>query len=139
MFWSSNKKLAVAVTCSDWRLHRRNVDLNTRIGKAVGCGRVDMVVLPGPDGLLLPDRAGEWAAVRAQAGLLAKAHSADVLAVVAHQRCAGHPVSDEAHETDVVAAAKALKAALNFAGPCYALIATYRSDSDWGLKTIGKY
>jgi carbonic anhydrase-like protein len=139
MLWGSNKKLAVAVTCSDWRLHQRKVDFNTRIGNAVGCGRVDMVVLPGPDGLLLAERAGEWAAAQAQTGLLAKAHHAVALAVVAHQRCAGHPVDDGQHEIDVAAAAKALKAALDFEGPAYALVATYNSDSDWGLKTIGKY
>jgi len=137
--FGQNKKLAVAVTCSDWRLHQRRVDFNSRIGKEVGCGRVDMVVLPGPDGLLLAERAGEWAAAQAQSDLLAKAHQADVLAVIAHQRCAGHPVDDHQHEVDVVATAKALKAALNFAGPAYALVATYKSDSDWGLKTIGKY
>src|SRR5580692_9073633 len=121
MFWFSNKKLAVAVTCSDWRLHQRKVDFNRRIGKAMGVGRVDMVVLPGPDGLLLSDRVGEWASTRAQTELLANAHHAAALAVVAHQRCAGHPVSDPQHETDVEAAAKALKAALAFAGPVYAM------------------
>ncbi len=139
MLWGKNNKLAVAVTCSDWRLHQRAVDFNTRIGKAVGCGKVDMVVLPGPDGLLLPTRVGEWQAALGQVELLANAHHAAALAVVAHQRCAGHPVDDAQHETDVVNAAKALKGALNFAGPAFALVATYGSDSKWGLKTIGKY
>ncbi|HEY2068955.1 MAG TPA: carbonic anhydrase [Rhizomicrobium sp.] len=139
MFWGSNKKLAVAVTCSDWRLHQRKVDFNARIGKAVGCGKVDMVVLPGPDGLLLSARVGEWKAAQGQVDLLAKAHHAAALAVVAHQRCAGHPVDDAQHEKDAAAAAQALKSVLVFAGPVYALVATYRSDSAWGLKTIGKY
>lgn len=139
MFWGKKAKLAVAVTCSDWRLHQRGVDFNTRIGKAVGCSKVDMVVLPGPDGLLLPTRVGEWQAALGQVELLANAHHAAALAVVAHQRCAGHPVDDAQHETDVVNAAKALKGALNFAGPAYALVATYSSDSKWGLKTIGQY
>ena len=139
MFWSTNKKLAVAVTCSDWRLHQRKVDFNGRIGRAVGCPRVDMVVLPGPDGLILPKRVGEWEAALGQVDLLATAHHADALAVVAHQRCAGHPVDDAQHDIDAAETAKALKTALKFEGPVYALVATYRSDSDWGLKTIGKY
>ncbi|HTQ13765.1 MAG TPA: carbonic anhydrase [Rhizomicrobium sp.] len=138
MLWGKNEKLAVAVTCSDWRLHQRAVDFNTRIGKAVGCGRVDMVVLPGPDGLLLPKRVGEWEAALSQVGLLADAHKAVALAVVAHERCAGHPVTDPEHLVDVVAAAKALKGALGFSGPAYALIATYRSDTDWGLDQVGR-
>lgn len=139
MLWSRKAKLAVAVTCSDWRLHQRAVDFNTRIGKAVGCGKVDMVVLPGPDGLLLPTRVGEWQSALGQVELLANAHHAAALAVVAHQRCAGHPADDAQHETDVANAAKALKGALNFEGPAFALVATYSSDSKWGLKTIGQY
>ena len=139
MFWSRNKKLAVAVTCSDWRLHQRVVDFNTKIGNAVGCARVDMVVLPGPDGLILPKRVGEWQAVQGQVDLLAKAHHAEALAVVAHQRCAGHDVSDAQHEIDVAEAAKALKAALSFAKHVYAIVAVYRSDSDWTLKAIARY
>ncbi|HEX3674395.1 MAG TPA: carbonic anhydrase [Rhizomicrobium sp.] len=139
MLWGNGNKLAVAVTCSDWRLHQHKVDFNRRIGRAVGCGKVDLVALPGPDGLLLPDRAGEWAVAEAQVDLLAKAHQAAALVVVAHQRCAGHPVSDPEHEVDVAATAKALKSALAFEGPVYALVATYRSDRAWGLKTIGRY
>ncbi|MGH6870225.1 MAG: carbonic anhydrase [Rhizomicrobium sp.] len=139
MLWGKNDKLVVAVTCSDWRLHQRKVDFTSRIGRAVRCGRVDMVVLPGPDGLLVPKRVGEWEAALSQVGLLADAHHAHALAVIAHQRCAGHPVSDAEHEVDAVAAAKALKGALAFAGPAYAIVATYGSDSDWGLKTIGKF
>lgn len=139
MLWGNKAKLAVAVTCSDWRLHQRAVDFNTRIGKAVGCGKVDMVVLPGPDGLLLPTRVGEWQSALGQVELLANAHHAAALAVVAHQRCAGHPVDDAQHETDVANAAKALKGALHFEGPAFALVATYGSDSKWGLKTIGQY
>jgi hypothetical protein len=100
-------------------------------------GRVDLVVLPGPDGLLLQERSTEWQAAKGQVKLLADAHHAAAIGVIAHQRCAGHPVDDAQHEKDVAEAAKALKSALGFAGPAYALVATFRSDSDWGLKEIG--
>jgi hypothetical protein len=139
MFWNRKKKLAVAMTCSDWRLHQRVVDFNGRIGKATGTGEVDLVALPGPDGLLKPERAGEWEAAKGQVKLLADAHHAAALAVVAHQRCAGHPVSDGEHNHDVQAVAKNLKESLGFSGPVYALVATYKNDRNWGLTEVGRF
>jgi hypothetical protein len=137
MFWNRKKSLAVAMTCSDWRLHQRVVDFNGRIGKATGTGEVDLVALPGPDGLLNPERVGEWEAAKAQVKLLADAHHAAALAVVAHQRCAGHPASDGEHDRDVQAVAKKLKESLEFSGPVYALVATYKNNRSWGLKEVG--
>ena len=139
MFWSRRKKLAVAVTCADWRLHQPAVDFNRRIGKAVGVKCVDLVALPGPNGLLRPERSTEWNAALGQVKLLAEAHHADSIAVVAHQRCAGHPVSDEEHNVDAATVAKELKEKLGFSGPVHALVATYRSDTKWGLKAVGTF
>jgi hypothetical protein len=139
MFWNRKKKLADAVTCADWRLHQRVVDFNTRIGRATGTRQVDLVALPGPDGLLRPERAGEWEAAKGQVKLLADAHHASAIAVVAHQRCAGHPVSDQEHDHDVQSVAKAIKETLAFPGPVYALVATYSSDRRWGLKEVGRF
>jgi hypothetical protein len=139
MLWGRNKNLGVAMTCSDWRLRQPSVKFLSRIANAVGVGKVDLVALPGPDGLLLDQRSGEWQAAKGQVKLLADAHHAAAIAVVAHQRCAGHPVDDVQHEKDVAETAKSLKAALGFEGPVYALVATYKSDSDWGLKEIGRF
>jgi hypothetical protein len=139
MFWKTKKSVAVAMTCSDWRLHQRIVDFNGRIAKATGTGQVDLVALPGPDGLLKPERAGEWEAAKAQVKLLADAHHAAALAVVAHQRCAGHPASDGEHDRDVRETAKKLKESLGFSGPVFALVATYKNDRNWGLKEAGRF
>jgi hypothetical protein len=139
MFEQSDKNVVVAMTCSDWRLHQHEVDFNRRVGRAMGASRVDLVAIPGPDGLLLKSRSGEWQAAQGQVKLLADAHHAVAIAVVAHQQCAGHPVDDAQHDSDVAAAAKTLKAAIGFAGPAYALVATHRSDSDWGLKEVGRF
>jgi len=134
MWWNRHKKLGVAVTCADWRLHRRRVDLNARLARQLRVGGVDITAVPGPDGLLRPERAGEWKAVCDWAKLLVTAHHAEALAVVAHQRCAGHPVSDMEHDDDVVEVARALKEAIGFAGRTQALVATYHNDAKWGLK-----
>src|SRR5579885_1727081 len=130
------RKLGIALMCSDWRLHQGRVDLNWKIARALKVRGVDVVAVPGPDGLLAPARETEWRSAVRQIAVLAKAHDSVALAVVAHQRCAGHPVSDDEHEIGVAAAAKALKEALKFAGPVAAMVATYRSESNWGLKKI---
>ena len=127
------------MTCADWRLHHRGVDFNARIGRTTGTREVDLVALPGPDGLLKPERAGEWEAAKGHMKLLADAHQAVALAVVAHQRCAGHPVSDGDHDLDVQAVAKSLKESLGFSGPVFALVATYTNDRKWGLKEVARF
>jgi hypothetical protein len=138
MFGRRHKKLAIAVTCADWRLHQRTVDLNRRIAKTLKVDGVDLLALPGPDGVLLANRAGEWQALVGQVSLLIGAHSPTALALIAHQRCAGHPVSDDEHDKDVVAAARALKEKTGFAGPVSAMVAVYHNDTNWDLKTVAK-
>jgi sugar phosphate isomerase/epimerase len=133
------KKLGIALMCADWRLHQGKVDLNRKIARALKVHGVDVLSVPGPDGLLLPARETEWKSAVRQVAVLNKAHAPAALAVVAHQRCAGHAVSDEEHETDAAEAAKALKSALAFAGPVAAFVATYKSDNSWGLKKIAEF
>ena len=55
---------------------------------------------------------------------------------VAHQRCAGHPVSDDAHVGDVAKTADALKRETGFMGRVAAMVAEYRSDLNWNVKTV---
>ena len=136
MFWRKHRKLAVVLTCADWRLHHGRVELNKRLSRMLGVGGADLIAVPGPDGLPLPARDFEWKATLAQIKLLIGAHHPTALAVVAHQRCAGHPVSDADHDRDVAAAAKALKAETSFEGPVAAIVAVYNSDSNWGLKRV---
>ncbi|MDE1939517.1 MAG: hypothetical protein KGI68_10885 [Alphaproteobacteria bacterium] len=139
MWGQKHKKLAVALTCADWRLHQRKVDLNSRLAKLLGVHGVDLIAVPGPDGLTKPERSSEWQATIGQTKLLIGAHAPRALVVAAHQRCAGHPVSDAEHETDVLATAKALKAETGFDGPVRAVLAVYHSDTAWALKPIGEF
>lgn len=132
-------KVAVALTCADWRLHHSRVDFNRRIARMLKVGGADLIAVPGPDGLLKPERESEWQVALAQIKLLIGAHHPQSLTVVAHQRCAGHPVSDEVHEADVATTAKGLKAETGFEGPVVAIVAVYRSDAKWDLKKIGVY
>ena len=136
MWGKKHRKLAVALTCADWRLHQRRVDLNARLARLAGVGGVDLIAVPGPDGLIRPERKSEWQTAMAQIKVLIGAHAPSTILVVAHQRCAGHPVSDGEHDADVAATAKALKAETGFDGAVRAVIAVYRSDVDWDLKPI---
>jgi hypothetical protein len=139
MWWRRHKELAVALTCADWRLHQPAVNFNGRLARALGVDGVDLIAVPGPDGLLRSERAAEWRAAVDQIKLLIQAHAPKTLAVVAHQRCAGHPVSDDEHVEAVAAAARALKAEAGFAGPVHALVAIYHSDRKWGLQEVGTF
>lgn len=136
MWGKKHNKLAIALTCADWRLHQRKVDLNARLAGRLGVTGVDLIAVPGPDGLIKPERQVEWQTAVAQIKLLIGAHSPQVIAVVAHQRCAGHPVSDLEHDSDVAATARALKEATGFSGPVRAMVAVYHSNSSWELKDV---
>ena len=139
MWGKKRKQLAVALTCADWRLHQKKVDLNSRLAKLLQVQGVDVVAVPGPDGLLKPERAAEWKAAVGQIKLLIGAHAPQALVVAAHQRCAGHPVSDGEHEADVRATAKALKAETGFAGPVRAVLMVYHSDTSWDVQPVGQF
>jgi len=139
MFWRRHKKVAVGLMCADWRLHQKSVELNSRIARQLGVGGVDVIAVPGPDGLIKPEREAEWQTALGQITLLIGAHKPEALAVIAHQRCAGHPVPDDVHDADVQSTAKALKEKTGFAGPVVAMVATYTSDANWGLKKVGVF
>ena len=139
MWGRKHTTLAVALACADWRLHQHKVALNSRLAKLLGVHGVDLVAVPGPDGLVKPRRGAEWQAAVGQIRFFIAAHAPLVLVVVAHQRCLGHPVSDAEHETDVLATAKALKAETGFSGPVRAMLMVYRSDTSWDIKPVGQF
>lgn len=139
MWGRKKRKLAIALTCADWRLHQRKVDFNARMARKLGVGGVDLIAVPGPDGLIKPERAGEWQAAVAQIKLLIGAHAPQSVAVVAHQRCAGHPVTDGEHDADVAATAETLKKLTGFTGPVRALVAVYQSDASWDFKDVATF
>ena len=139
MWGKKHKKLAVALTCADWRLHQNKVDLNARLAKFLGVHGVDLICVPGPDGLGKPGREAEWQVAVAQIRLLIGVHAPQAMVVLGHQRCAGNPVTDADHDTDVAAVAKALKAVTGFSGPMKAAVAAYRSDTAWDLKAVAEF
>lgn len=113
--------------------------MNARLAKLLRVEGVDLICVPGPDGLGKPERQSEWQTAISQIKLLIGAHSPVVLVVLAHQRCAGHPVSDAEHDMDVEATARALKATTGYLGPVRAAVAVYHSDSSWDFKPLREF
>jgi hypothetical protein len=139
MWGRKHRKIAVALVCADWRLHHHDSQFNRQIARALRVDGVDYIAVPGPDGLARPERNVEWQAALAQAKLLIGAHTPVALAVVAHERCAGHPVSDEAHVGDASAMAQKLKAETEFTGPVAAMVAHYRADLRWRVEIVNRF
>jgi hypothetical protein len=129
--------LGLALCCVDWRLHHPRVDLTPRLAQIQGVDSLDVIAVPGPNGLLRPDRAAEFAVVMDWVRARLSAFGREQLAIVAHQDCMGHPVSDEQHVADAMATARALKEGTGFAGPVVALVALRGSDMHWDLQQIG--
>jgi len=139
MWGKKRRKLAVALTCADWRLHQHKVDMNARLAKLLRVDGMDLICVPGPDGLIKSDRAAEWQTAVSQIKLLIGAHAPSVVVVLAHQRCAGHPVTDGEHDSDAPATARALKDATGFSGPVRAVVAVYHSDTSWDFKPLAEF
>lgn len=135
----THPRLGIMLVCADWRLHQRDVALNARLAERLNLSGIDVIAAPGPDGLLEPERAGEWAAVVGQIRLLIEVHAPVALLVTGHQHCAGHPVEDEQHEADILALARALKAATDFSGPIHAMMLVYRTDQDWDIAPVAVF
>jgi hypothetical protein len=99
---ATGKKIAIGVFCADWRLHQEHVQIVTKVRDHLGVDAVDMLVTAGPEGVVKnPARAGERETLKDNLNLLIGAHHPTTVAFIAHQRCAGHPVSDEQHEADI--------------------------------------
>jgi hypothetical protein len=132
----NGKKIAVAVVCADGRLHQDVVHFNKLIAEHLQVDLVDVLAVAGPDGVIKPGREGEKEALVKNLQVLIGAHKPVALAFVAHQACAGNPVSDEQHELDVKATLEEFQQMLGFAGDMVALVAQHESDTAWPLKEI---
>ena len=135
---AEGKKYAVAVVCADGRLHQDSVHFNESIRKHLGVDLVDVLAVAGPDGVTKPGREGEKDALVKNLQVLIGAHKPVALAFVAHQACAGNPVSDEEHEVDVKKMLDTLKSSLDFSGEMVALVAQHESDTSWPLKEVAR-
>src|SRR5438477_5093032 len=98
---TENKKMGLALVCADGRLQQDCVHYNKQLQEALGVDLVDIVALPGPDGLFKKGREIERKATTSWLKLLINAHHPVAIAIVGHYQCAGNPESDAEHDSDV--------------------------------------
>ena len=131
------RRLGVAVTCTDWRLHLPSVNLCGRLTRLLKVDALNLCAVPGPDAMLHPGREADWVVVCEWFKLLIRLQNPVILALVAHERCLANPEPGPEHEHDVQMVAKAVKAATGFPGPIVSVLTVHRTDTRWTLKKIG--
>lgn len=127
-------KVGIVVACVDCRLHPEEQRLHTQCKEVLDADQVFVRTSAGPDGRILA-RDHHLQSCVEDIQLLIDAKGATVVGVVAHYDCAGHPVSNEQHDTDVVEAAKILQSSLNFEGDVVPLMAVPEG-SRWIVKQV---
>jgi hypothetical protein len=83
-----------AINCMDGRVQQPILDWMIRHFDA---DYVDTITEPGPDGILAGSNAETIASIRRRVEVSTRAHGSRVVALVAHDDCAGNPVSKEEH------------------------------------------
>jgi hypothetical protein len=133
---AEGKKMGLALVCADGRLHQEAAHYNDQIAQHMGVDLVDVVAVPGPDGLGKLGRDAEEKAVVGWLKLLIDAHHPESIAVIGHYKCAGNPVEDAEHDTDAARMAAQLKAELGFPGPVMGFSTVWHADNEWSLKKL---
>lgn len=135
---TQGKKIAAVVTCMDCRLHRPDAEQYRQLCEVLGVDDCYVETEAGPDGAVLNDTERCCAAVR-NLVIIKEAKQPDVMAIVAHYDCAGHPVTNEEHDRDVVAAAEKLSQEIfGESGKVVPLVA-YPSDAEEGPTWLLKH
>ncbi len=98
-------KFGTAINCMDGRVQE---PVARWMQQTYGLDYVDMITEPGPE-RLLAEGAPEVVGMLAKARISVQAHGSKVLAIAAHDDCAGNPVSPEAHQAQVRRAKQVLR------------------------------
>jgi hypothetical protein len=100
-------KFVTAVNCMDGRVQDA---VNQWLKNKYQADYVDVITEPGPDGILSrnADQA-VTANIKKRLDISLSKHGSKVIALVAHDDCAGNPVSREEHKKDLLAGRETLK------------------------------
>lgn len=136
---SENHKVAVVMTCMDCRLHRPEAEHYKQLCELLEVDDCYIETEAGPDGAVLNDTDRCCGAVQ-NLVIIKEAKHPDVMAICAHYDCAGHPVSDEEHDRDVLAAAEQLSQEVFGEGGKVVPLVAYESGEakpTWLIKKAG--
>jgi len=98
-------KFGTAINCMDGRVQEPVIRW---LKETYGLDYVDMITEPGPE-KVLAEGGPQAAAILAKLRISAQAHGSQVLAIVAHDDCAGNPVSPDVHQAQVRQAMQVLR------------------------------
>lgn len=95
-------RFGTAINCIDGRTHQVVIDYMRRNH---GVDGVDMVTLPGADGIFSRERYAEVALAKRAVSISVEKHGSGVIAIVGHHDCAGNPGDREYHHAHLRKAA----------------------------------
>lgn len=87
-------KFATAINCMDGRTQ---LPVNQWMKDKFGADYIDTITEPGPDKILTLDNSPLIDSIKQRVLISVEKHDSSVIAIVAHDLCAGNPVSKEEH------------------------------------------
>ncbi len=91
-------KFVTVINCMDGRTQ---LPVNAYMKETYGADYVDTITEAGPDGILAKGDHLECESMRARVRISVDNHGSEVVAIVAHDDCAGNPESKDEHLADL--------------------------------------
>jgi len=111
--WISRYKgCALCLRCSDRKI-RKHAELE--IQYQYGVAEIDLIALPGIDGILARSDLPAITLIQNSATMLADKHSVKVIVMLAHLGCLGNPTDEEGHIACLHLSGKAIQACESYA------------------------
>lgn len=127
----------IAFVCCDGRLHHGEVNAVEALRQELGVDFVYPLSVPGPNGVLLRGAECEKDALYKQFSVLLNLKNPSVVAIAGHYNCAGNPVSNEEHDSDVREAVKVIRE-WGYTGTIVGFVYEHEHDLSWPLKEVAR-
>ncbi len=126
---STHGKFGTAINCMDGRVQ---LPLINWMKATYGLDYVDMITEPGPDKIVAEGSSPLLDSIKSMSAISVLKHGSNIIVIAAHDDCAGNPVSEEKHRSQVLKAVEVIKS-FNF--PVKEITAVW-IDSDWKVSTV---
>ncbi|NQU95909.1 MAG: hypothetical protein HQ549_06780 [Candidatus Omnitrophica bacterium] len=92
-------KFATAINCIDGRTQKPVIDF---VRRKFSVDYVDMITEPGPDKILSENKkSGIVKSIKDRVTISIEKHESKVIVIVGHHDCAGNPVNEKTHQTQI--------------------------------------
>jgi hypothetical protein len=121
-------KFGTAVNCMDGRVQLPVTDwMKTQFKLDF----VDMITEPGPD-KIVSGHGPQSESIKARAAISANAHGSKIIVIAGHDDCAGNPVSEKQHKSEITGSIKVIK---SWNLPFEKVIGLW-VDKDWKIEVV---